>query len=154
MRLYRSALYRSAAPRLLRFSAPIHVRLYRLFRGRFVDRVSMGFMPLLLLTTVGRKTGRPRTQPVGFIRDGTSFLIVGSNGGLRNDPGWVLNLRARPEVEVQIAADRMSLRAEILSGDERERAWREITTRYPFFADYQSAIRRRIPVVRLAPRST
>lgn len=86
--------------------------------------------------------------------DGTSFLVVGSNGGLQKDPGWVLNLRARPEAEVQIAADRVIVRAEILGGDERERAWREITTRYPFFTGYQSAIRRRIPVVRLAPPPT
>lgn len=148
-RLYRSGPYRAMLPRLLRLFGPVHVALYRLFRGRVVDRMSQGFMPLLLLMTIGRRSGRQRTQPVGYVRDGPAFLIVGSNGALASDPAWLFNLRARPEAEIELDGTRMHVRATILAGDERARGWREVTSRYPFFNGYQSAVRRTIAVVRL-----
>lgn len=149
--LYRSSIYRALFPRMLRLFVPAHVRPYRLFRGRVVGRLSQGFTPLLLLTTLGRRSGRRRTQPVGYVRDGPAFLIVGANGGLTSDPGWVFNLRARPEAEVEVGGERSYVRAVILTGDERARAWREVTARCPFFDVYQGAVRRSIPVVRLDP---
>ena len=149
--LYRSSMYRAIFPHMLRLFVPAHVRLYRLFRGRLVGRLSQGFAPLLLLTTVGQSSGRRRTQLVGYLRDGPAFLIVGANGGLRSDPGWVFNLRARPEAEVQVGGERIHVRAAILAGDDRASAWREVTGRYPFFAVYQTVVRRSIPVVRLDP---
>jgi deazaflavin-dependent oxidoreductase (nitroreductase family) len=148
-RMYRSSAYRAMVPRLLRLFVPVHVGLYRLFRGRLVGRLAQGFVPVLLLTTVGRKTGRRRTQPVGYVRDGSALIIVGSNGALTSDPGWVFNLRARPEAEVELDGTRIHVRARILAGDERARAWRGVTSRYAFFSVYQSAISRTIPVVRL-----
>ena len=147
--MYRSRAYRRVLPVLLRVMGPRYVGLYRLLRGRLVGRMSQGFMPVLLLTTVGRRSGRRRTQPVGYVRDGSAFLIVGSNAGLTTDPGWVFNLRARPEAEVELNGTRMRARATILEGDEQIRAWREITSRYAFFDSYQSAVRRAIPVLRL-----
>jgi deazaflavin-dependent oxidoreductase (nitroreductase family) len=150
-RLYRSSAYRAMLPRVLRLFGPVHVGLYRLFRGRVVGRMSQGFMPLLLLTTIGRKSGRPRTQPVGYLRDGPGFLLVGSNGALTSDPGWIFNLRARPEAEIELDGERMHVRARILVGDERLHAWRDVTSRYGFFSAYQGAVRRSIPLVRLEP---
>jgi len=149
--LYRSRTYRAMFPGMLRLFVPTHVRLYRLFQGRVVGRLSQGFAPLLLLTTLGRRSGRRRTQLVGYMRDGPAFLIVGANGGLSSDPGWVFNLRARHEAEVQVGGERIQVRAAILTGDERARAWREVTGRYPFFDVYQAVVRRSIPVVRLDP---
>ena len=106
-------------------------------------------MPVLLLTTVGRKSGRPRTHVVGYVREGSAILIVGSNGGLPPSPGWIFNLRARPEADVELDGTRMHVRGTFLTGDERARAWRKITGRYAFFNAYQSAVARTIPVVRL-----
>jgi deazaflavin-dependent oxidoreductase (nitroreductase family) len=147
--MYRSRTYRRVVPGLLRVVGPWYVDVYRLSRGRLVGRMSQGFMPVLLLTTIGRRSGRRRTQPVGYVRDGSAFLIVGSNAGLTTDPGWVFNLRARPEAEVELNSTRMHVRARILEGDEQIRAWREITGRYAFFDQYRSAVRRTIPVLRL-----
>jgi len=149
--LYRSGAYRASVPRLLRLFGPLHVGLYRLLRGHVVGRMSMGFMPLLLLTTVGRRSGRARTLPVGYLREGNGYLVVGSNGALPPDPAWTLNLRAHPEAVIELDGARLRVRAAILSGDERERAWRAVVTRYPFFRAYQSSIPREIPVVRLQP---
>ena len=152
--LYRSSIYRALFPGMLRLFVPAHVRLYRLFRGRVVGRLSQGFVPLLLLTTLGRRSGRRRTQLVGFVRDGPVLLIVGSNGGLRSDPGWVFNLRARPDADVQVGGERIHVRAAILTGDDRDRAWRKVAGRYPFFDVYRTVVRRSIPVVRLDPESS
>jgi F420H(2)-dependent quinone reductase len=152
--LYRSPMYRAIFPRMLRLFVPAHVRLYRLFRGRVVGRLSQGFAPLLLLTTLGRRSGRQRTQLVGYVRDGPAFLIVGANGGLRSDPGWVFNLQARPNADVQVGGERIHVRAAILTGDNRERAWREVAGRYPFFDVYRTVVDRSIPVVRLDPESS
>src|SRR5436190_5292958 len=148
-RIYRSSVYRAAVPRLMRLFTPVQVGLYRLFRGRVVGRMATGFMPVLLLTTVGRKSGRLRTRPVGYVRHASSLLIVGSNSGLTSDPGWIYNLRARPEADVELDGARMHVRATILAGDERARAWHEVVSRYAFFDSYQSASGRAIPVVRL-----
>ena len=149
--LYRSSTYQAIFPGVLRLLVPAHVRLYRLLRGRVVGRLSQGFLPLLLMTTRGRRSGRRRAQLVGYLRDGPAFLIVGSNGGLRSDPGWVFNLQARPDAEVQVGGERIHVRAAILIGDDHARAWREVTGRYPFFAVYQGVVRRSIPIVRLDP---
>jgi deazaflavin-dependent oxidoreductase (nitroreductase family) len=111
--------------------------------------MSQGRTPVLLLTTLGRKTGRPRTQAVGYVRDGPAFLVVASNGGLPSSPGWFFNLRGRPDAKVELDGARMNVRATILTGDERARAWRQVTTRHGFFNDYQNAVTRTIPVVRL-----
>jgi len=75
---------------------------------------------------------------------------------LTSDPGWVFNLRARPEAEIELNRTRMHVRARVLTGVERVRAWHGITSQYAFFNVYQSAISRAIPVVRLdvAPPST
>ena len=101
---------------MLRAFGPVHVGLYRLFRGRLVGNLSQGFMPLLLLTTIGRKSGRPRTQPIGYVRDGPAFLIVASYGGLPSSPGWFYNLRGRPN-----AGNRTRWLADARSGDDPRR---------------------------------
>jgi deazaflavin-dependent oxidoreductase (nitroreductase family) len=151
-RMYRSSIYRAITPVALRLSGPLHVVLYRLLRGRLVGRMSQGFMPVLLLTTVGRRTGRRRTQPIGYVRDGASLIIVASNGALPSRPGWFFNLRADPRADIELGAERLHVRAAILSGDERERAWHGVTQRYTFFEVYQRAVSRAIPLVRLAVR--
>jgi deazaflavin-dependent oxidoreductase (nitroreductase family) len=131
--------------------APVHVGLYRTLRGRGVGRLSSGRMPVLLLTTTGRRSGQPRTVPVGFARDGDDLVVLGSHGGLPEEPAWVGNLRARPEAEVQIGPTRTRVIADWPTGAERQRLWDLVIRDYPMFVGYQRKISRQIPVIRLRP---
>ncbi len=104
---------------------------------------------LLLLTTTGRRSGRPYTAPMMFHRDGDRVLVIASNIGAPRHPDWYLNLTADPAVTVEIGDETYSATAEIVSGAERERIWAELVRRYPFFAEHQSKTTRAIPVVAL-----
>jgi deazaflavin-dependent oxidoreductase (nitroreductase family) len=103
--------------------------------------------PTLLLTTRGRKTGRLGTLPLIYRSDGANHVIIGSKGGAPENPGWILNLKADPNVEVQVAADRYSAVASIVTGPERERLWKMMVGVYPPYTDYQANTEREIPVV-------
>ncbi len=85
---------------VMRVTSPLHTSLYRVFGGRVVGRLAANCMPVLLPTTVGRRTQQPHTAPVGFARDGNDFVVMGSNGGLRRSPGWGFNLQAILEADV------------------------------------------------------
>lgn len=133
---------------MFRLMNRVHPWLYRRAGGKgFVARVQG--MPVLLLTTTGRRSGRRRTNAVGYVPDGEDLLVVGSAGGEPRHPAWAVNLRANPEAEVQVGTDRFRVRGEWTGPEERERLWREITTRYPFFAPYEAKAGRTIPVIRL-----
>ena len=126
-----------------------HRALYRISGGRIGG--SLQRMPVLLLTTTGRKSGKPRTWPLGYLEDGENLVVIASAGGVANHPAWLLNLRDQPEVTVQVGNQVRRMRAEIAGPAERARWWRRIVDRYPFFADYQARTDREIPVVRLIP---
>ncbi|MGW1028297.1 nitroreductase family deazaflavin-dependent oxidoreductase [Streptomyces sp. NPDC002577] len=113
-------------------------------------------MDALVLTTIGRKSGEPRTTPVGWFpdRDG-SWLIVASAAGAAKNPAWYYNLAAHPDkVQVEIGSRKVDVLAEQLHGEEREEAWRQITTAAPRFAQYQVKTDRELPIIRLTPRPT
>jgi deazaflavin-dependent oxidoreductase (nitroreductase family) len=104
---------------------------------------------LLLLTTKGRHTGRSRTTPMMFHRDGDRLMVIASNAGAAKDPQWYLNLIADPAVVVEWGDERFAAVARPLKGTEKDAAWAQITALYPFFADHQAAVERSIPVVEL-----
>ena len=108
-------------------------------------------MPILLLTTTGRKTGQPRTWPVGYLEDGDDLVVVASAGGLPTHPAWYLNLRDHPEVKVRLGNRTRTMGATIAGPEERARLWARITGQYPYFARYQAGVEREIPVVILRP---
>lgn len=141
----------------------LHQRIYRWTGGAVGKRV--GGQPALMLHTVGRKTGLPRTTSLTYATDGDSgdLVVVASNGGAPRHPAWFLNLRDDPEVEVQVGRRRRPATARIAEGDERERLWhlvndrnrglarvlhRGVTGRYDV---YQRHTDREIPVVVLTP---
>jgi deazaflavin-dependent oxidoreductase (nitroreductase family) len=107
---------------------------------------------IVLLTTVGRRTGQPRTSPMMFHRDGDRILVIASNVGAPRHPAWYLNLVADPHVRVELAAEGYDGMATPLAGDERERVWAELKGLYPFFADHEAATTRTIPVVAISRR--
>ncbi len=108
-----------------------------------------GPVETLLLVALGRKTGRPRTLPIGYTKTDAGYVIVGSKGGSPEHPAWYLNLVANPEVSVQVGSDRFDARARILEGDARDAAWASLIETAPQFKRYQDGIERQVPVVLL-----
>ncbi|HLY15182.1 MAG TPA: nitroreductase/quinone reductase family protein [Candidatus Limnocylindrales bacterium] len=104
---------------------------------------------LLLLTTVGARTGQPRTTPMMFVRIGARLFVIASNAGASGDPKWYRNLLANPSVTVEMGSERYATEARPITGTERDRIWTEIKQRYPFFGDHETKVERVIPVVEL-----
>lgn len=101
----------------------------------------------LLLTTRGRRTGTLRRSALIYGVDGGNYVVVASKGGSPRHPSWYLNLSDDPEVMVQVGADVMMGKARTASGEERERLWRQMSSIWPAYDDYQERTSRRIPVV-------
>jgi deazaflavin-dependent oxidoreductase (nitroreductase family) len=104
---------------------------------------------LLLLTTTGRKSGRPHTTPVVYTRDGERLLVYASKAGAPQHPDWYRNLVADPHVVVEVGAERYDATAAPLERAERDRAFAAQAERFPTFAEYQQKTERVIPVVAL-----
>jgi deazaflavin-dependent oxidoreductase (nitroreductase family) len=112
-------------------------------------------MPVLELTTTGRKTGEPRsvmlTSPV---QEGTTIVVVASRGGDDHHPGWFLNLQDNPDVEVAMkGGPRRRMRARVASPEERARLWPLVTADHKNYAGYQTKTAREIPLVLLEPKT-
>jgi len=123
----------------------LNVWVYRLSGGRVMGR--MGAAPILLLTTVGRKSGKRRTVPLLYLEDGGRFAIVASYGGAPRHPAWFVNLEANPRVELQVRRLKFSATARKASAEEKAQLWPRLVAIYPAYADYQKRTTRDIPVV-------
>jgi deazaflavin-dependent oxidoreductase (nitroreductase family) len=134
--------------RIGKLNAPI----YRLTRGRVGGRV--GKAPVLLLTTTGRKSGQQRTAPVVYLADGDNVVVINTNAGHEKIPAWSLNLKAKPEAEVEIGGDRRPVVARVAEGDERADLWRRHNIQYSGFDEYDENIRRRPEVFVLEPATS
>jgi deazaflavin-dependent oxidoreductase (nitroreductase family) len=110
-----------------------------------------GMVPTLLLTTIGRKTGRTLTLPLIFGRSGKDYVVVASKGGAPSHPSWYLNLQAKPEVQLQVKADKFAARAHTADAAERAVLWPKMVEIYGPYAQYQTKTDRQIPVVVLTP---
>ena len=128
----------------------MHVSLYRASKGRLGGR--MGGNRLCLLTTVGRVSGRPRTTPLmTFPQERDEVVVVASNGGSDRPPSWYGNLRANPEVSVQVGADVRAMLARTATAEEKAEIWPRIVASARNFEGYQKKTNRDIPVVILTP---
>ena len=127
----------------------VHGAVYRASGGRLGGRI--WGLSILLLTTTGRKTGRLRTTPLCFLRDGADLVVVASNGGLPWFPAWWLNLRAQPQATVLLGRVRTPVVARPASPDERARLWAAITTIAPGYLEYERRAPRPIPLAILQP---
>lgn len=146
-----------AARRVIKTMSGLHVRLYRLTRGRLGGhwRVGAGLrtpVRICLLEHRGRRTGQLRTTPLVYIRDGEDVVVVASQGGRAEHPQWYRNLQADPEVTVELHGERLPRRARTASPAERARLWPRLVEAYADFDNYQSWAGREIPVVVLEPR--
>ncbi len=106
---------------------------------------------ILLLTTTGRRTGRPRTTALIYGRDGDDYLVVASKGGAPEHPLWYLNLQARPRASIQVRTAHIPVLARTATETERSRLWETVTGYWPNYAVYQTRTERIIPVVVLTP---
>jgi deazaflavin-dependent oxidoreductase (nitroreductase family) len=106
-----------------------------------------GMIPTLLLTTVGRKSGRELTMPLIFGQSGDDYVVVASKGGAPAHPAWYLNLEADPAVRVQVKADKFTARARTAQGPERDALWKKMVAIYAPYELYQTKTDRQIPVV-------
>ena len=130
----------------------IHDSVYQGTHGWVGHRMML--LPSLLLHTVGAKTGRARTTSLTYARDGADYLVVASNGGSPRSPGWYHNLKADPNVEINVGPRRFAVAARpVLPGDaDRERLWKIVTKYNKSYDQYQKRTRRPIPVVMLTPK--
>jgi deazaflavin-dependent oxidoreductase (nitroreductase family) len=139
----------SIARRGQRMFTKAHSFIYRSSGGR-AGRVFRG-SPVLLLVTTGRKTGKRRTTPLMYLRDGDDMVVVASDGGAPKHPTWWLNLRANPEATVEVGRRELRVRAEEAGPEERGRLWPRLVALYANFEDYQRKTERQLPVVVLRP---
>lgn len=129
----------------------VHQAVYERSGGRV--GASIAGRKMLLLRTVGAKTGHPRTAALLYVRDGENYAVIASTGGGPKHPGWFHNLKARPEVEVQVGRQHVPVRARVAEDDERARIW-DVANKVNGgqYDVYQSRTTRQIPVVVLEPR--
>ena len=128
----------------------VHRSVYELSRGRLGHRSPFG--PLLLLTTVGRRTGKPRTTPLLYMPEGDDFLVVASNGGRDEAPDWLRNLEVSIDARVRVGREVHSVRADVLRGPSADVLWPRLAVHHVGWRVYQQLTEREIPVVRLSRR--
>lgn len=126
-----------------------NVGVYRLTGGRLGGKVAGA--PVLLLDHVGRKSGRRRTSPLIYTRDGEDLLIVASRAGSDATPAWWLNLRAKPTTTIQVGSRHQDVVARQASANEKQRLWPLVVDNYGDYAVYQQRTKREIPVIILSP---
>jgi deazaflavin-dependent oxidoreductase (nitroreductase family) len=135
---------------VIRVMSAANVWVYRLTGGRVGGRFLRG-APVLLLTSIGCKSGQPRVAPLLYLRDGENLVIVASKGGMSRHPTWYRNVQANPEVEVEVGSERKKMRARTASPEEKATLWPKLVAMYPDYDDYQARTEREIPVVVLSP---
>jgi len=123
-----------------------HVRRYRETDGE-VGHIWREDSTILLLTTAGRRTGQNTTTPLIYTLDGDTPVIVASQGGAPDHPGWFKNLVKDPDVGVQIKSEKFRARARVAEGEERERLWELMNEVWPHYDEYATRTDREIPVV-------
>ena len=128
-----------------------HTLLYRASHGLIGHHVP-GAPPMLLLDHVGARSGRRRTTPLAYLKDGDRYVIVASKGGHPRHPAWYHNLLAHPETTLQVGPNRMEVTARVASAAEREQLWPRVVDLYSGYAGYQTRTDRQIPLVILQPR--
>ncbi|MEX2030400.1 MAG: nitroreductase/quinone reductase family protein [Anaerolineales bacterium] len=136
---------------LFRWVLGLRSRRYVLTAGKAGG--TLRWMPILPLTSVGRRTGRARTVPLMHLRDGKNSAVTASNRGMKSHPGWYWNLTAHPKVEIRVGAQTMEVLAETAGADANRPFWDRLILRAPFFDEYQKGPARRIPIVLLKPRT-
>lgn len=136
---------------VMRVMSAVNTWIYRVSGGRIGGKWMYG-APILLLTTMGRKSGEKRTAPLLYIGDGERVVLVGSQGGMSRDPQWVRNIEANGDVEIEIGSRKRAMKARRGTTEEKAHYWPDLCKMYPDYADYQARTVRDIPILILDPR--
>ncbi len=129
----------------------IFTTLYRLSNGKVMGR--MAGLNILLLTTTGRKSGEPRTTPLGYFEQDGDYVIIASNGGADSHPKWFLNLKSNPDVNIEIKDKKISAKAREADASTRTELWSKLIGLSPQYGQYATSTKREIPMVLLHPVS-
>jgi deazaflavin-dependent oxidoreductase (nitroreductase family) len=105
--------------------------------------------PLLLLHSIGKRSGKTRVNPMMFLKDGERYLVFASKGGADTHPDWFINLKAHPHVQIEVGDETIAVHAEEIKGPEHDVLYARQAKLYPAFAEYQRKTKRIIPVVAL-----
>jgi deazaflavin-dependent oxidoreductase (nitroreductase family) len=125
------------------------VYLYNVSGGRIGGK--MGKLPVLLLTTTGRKSGKQRTLPLVYIMDDSAYVITASAGGADKHPGWFFNIRSNPQATIQVKDKHIKVKAEVAGQEKKSELWARLVEVAPNFAGYEKRTSREIPMVILHP---
>ena len=136
---------------MIRAMSRTHGSVCRTSGGRLLGRLAG--MPVLLLTTTGRRSGKRRTATLTYFRDGGDLVVIGSFGGSNLPPAWWLNLQRDPRASVLIGGTTSKVTARTATAEENDRLWPLVTTTYPGYAHYQERTARPIPIVLLTPET-
>jgi len=128
----------------------LHARLYRISGGRVLPRWFAG-APVMVLETVGRRSGQRRATPVLYLRDGDAFVVLAANAGSDRTPAWWLNLREAGTGEIVVGRRRLRVRPRLPAGAERDRLWRAFVEMYPQAEHYTRFTDRALPLIALDP---
>jgi deazaflavin-dependent oxidoreductase (nitroreductase family) len=109
--------------------------------------------PLLLLHHTGARSGKPRLNPMMYLKDGDRYLVFASKGGADSNPDWYYNMKAHPDVQIEVGDETIDVRAEEITGPERDKFYERQAAIYPTFAEYQAKTKRKIPIIALVPAS-
>lgn len=141
----RTSAWRWAAPR---FMPPVERALASATSGRV--QISSLFVPSLILTTTGAKSGQPRDTVLMYTADGYGRAIVaGTNWASPQHPAWTYNLLAHPEAEITVRGRRYAVRASVIEGDAHDRVWRHLESQWPEYRRYESDSGRTVRLFRL-----
>jgi deazaflavin-dependent oxidoreductase (nitroreductase family) len=108
--------------------------------------------PLLLLHHTGARSGKSHINPMMYLKDGDRYMVFASKGGADTNPDWYHNLKAHPDVQIEVGDDTVDVRAEELTGADRDGVFARQASLYPTFAEYQRQTKRIIPVIALTPK--
>ncbi len=134
---------------LMQFFTAMHVFFYRLSGGKLGGRMGAG--KILLLDSIGRKSGRTRTNPVMYFRDGASYVVAVSAGGSPHNPGWFYNLKDARNTSIQVNEQKLAVSIEVASPVKREELWSRLVSEMPQFKGYETRTTRKIPMLILKP---
>jgi deazaflavin-dependent oxidoreductase (nitroreductase family) len=109
--------------------------------------------PLLLLHHTGARSGKVRVNPMMYLKDGDRYLVFASKGGADTNPDWYYNMKAHPDVQIEVGDKTIEARADEVTGPERDKLYNRQASIYPTFAEYQQKTKRIIPVIALVPKS-
>lgn len=128
-----------------------HIAVYQKTDGKLGGNLFGN--PILLLHSVGRKSGKAYISPLTYVQEGSDYVIIGSNGGQDRHPGWYYNLQAQPETAVQVNGELVPVLAHLAEGNKREMLWQKICSKHPQYPKYQAKTARPIPLFVLTPLS-